>query len=122
MSDQWTHINGRLTQDPKDFTTSKGDLTKFGLAVTSGWGKDEDTVFYDVAVWNDGLRQFAKAQLYKGAPVAVDGPGSVNSYEGKDRLQIKAENIGLIHYGTRTKKGETVKAAPAADAADDLNF
>ncbi len=106
------------------------EIVKFSVVEEDGWGiKNEDGSYssppsrwYDVAVWNEGLQQFAKYELHKGKKVAVTGRYDTNTYQGKDRDQILADDIGIIQFGTRTRKGEKPQEVVSAGAASKLDF
>lgn len=78
-------LTGRLTKDPElSFTQGSGKaVTKFTLAVDSGYGDNKETAFIPVVVWNKAAEAVAN-NTKKGSKVLVQGKISTRSYDAKD--------------------------------------
>lgn len=133
---------GVVGKDPKQKTVGAQarTVTEFSLAVTTGYGDDNKPTWYDVSVWNEGLQESVKAELYKGAKVAVEGFYTVREYNGNQYPQLRASRVGLIEWlaktpfngaartATATTPGPAPAPRPAAPApaaaadSDDLPF
>lgn len=87
-------IAGNLGRDAEFKSTQSGDLCKFSVAVTTGWGDRKATTWWDVTKWGKGAEGLASI-LRKGAKVAVSGEISTREHEGKTYLQIRADHVTL---------------------------
>lgn len=106
----FTHIVGVVGKTPEAATAGEyGSVIKFPVAVQTGFNDEAETRWYDVTVWKDTLQDVVKAQVYKGAKVAVTGYAKTRQYEGKTFYQISGSRIGLIEY---LVPGVAVVAAP----------
>ena len=120
-------IIGNLTRDPETRTTSTGkDVCSFTVAVNRR-GKDTEADYFRVSAW-DKLADNCQRYLAKGRKVAVTGPVSIGTYDGKDgkthaNLEITARDVEFL-----TPKGEAAGARPETDDGytevddDDLPF
>jgi single-strand DNA-binding protein len=106
---------GVLGKDPKQKAAGNSGktVTEFTLAVTTGYGDDAKPTWYDVSVWNEGLQESVKSELYKGAKVAVEGFYSVREYNGVHYPQLRATRVGLIDWLQKTA-GTGSASAPTA--------
>ena len=108
------HIFGVVGKDPVVRQTSKSDVIGFSLAYSTGYDKEDETIWYDVSTFNEGLIESIKAEVYKGAKVAVEGFLSYREYNGKSYPQIMAVQVGLIEFLNRTKREGTFTPAGVA--------
>ena len=69
---------GNAVTDPEE--TKNGAATKFRFAMSDGYGDDAVTTFYDVVATKDPLREAIRAQVYKGAKLAIEGNEKVDNY------------------------------------------
>lgn len=105
---------GNVSRSPEAKETSKGTVVAFGIAVKTGYNDTDGPRWIDVSLWNEGLQQYALQNLHKGAKVAVEGFYSTREYNGKTYEQINGQQVGLVEWGTRTKRA----AAPVAVSED----
>ncbi len=118
-------IVGTVGRDPIVKTTTKGDIVKFSVAESDGFGEDKTTTWYEVAVWNEGLQEQiltgdnGRPTIYKGAAVAVQG--SVTVRDERYSPDVNAVRVGLVTWLQRSKLGEA-RPAPVAAPASDLDF
>lgn len=93
-------IIGNLTRDPETRTTSTGkDVCSFAVAVNRR-GKDAEADYFRVSVW-DKLADNCQRYLAKGRKVAVTGPVSIGTYDGKDgkthaNLEVTARDVEFL--------------------------
>lgn len=93
-------VIGNLTADPE---TPTEKLVKFTVA-DNGNRKDQKAIFHDVIVWTGPNAEFVKKFVKKGSAVAVTGTLEDNSYENKDGVtirknQVVAYNVGFAPMG-----------------------
>ena len=87
-------ISGRLGRDAELRTTNGDPVLGFTVAVDSRKGRDKVTNWWRVSLW--GKRGEALAQyLTKGSSVTVSGEFSLDEYDGKPQLNIRANEIAL---------------------------
>ncbi len=88
-------IAGRIGKDADLRNTPTGDsVCNFSVAVDQRKGHDTVTNWWRVSLW--GKRGEALAQyLKKGSSVTVQGEFTLDEYEGKPRLNIRANEIAL---------------------------
>lgn len=117
-----THITGNVGQDPKDFETSKGDNTKFSVAVTMRYGEDPITRWVNVTVWNEDLRRQVKAEVHKGTKIAIEGKLRTDrEYKGEKQYDLSATRIGLVKWFTREKR-ESAPAQSSSSSSESLGW
>lgn len=113
-------IIGNLTRDPETRTVSSGStVCSFTVAVNrrkTTNNQQPDADFFRVSAWNK-LGDICQRYLAKGRKVAVVGPVSVSSYDGKDgekrfSLDVTAEDVEFL-----TAKGEIQSDADDSGAA-----
>ena len=92
-------IAGRLGGDAEVRRTQGGDaVTSFSVAVDDRTGKEKPAVWFRCSLW--GKRGESLAQyLTKASKVAVSGELSVEVYEGKTQLNVRAEQVTLLGGG-----------------------
>ena len=94
-----THLIGIVGQNPTtEQAGTYGDVVKFSIAVSTGFTDESETIWYDVAVWKEGLQESVLANIYKGAKVAVTGYVKSREYNDKTYYSISGSRIGLIEY------------------------
>lgn len=114
-----THITGNVGQDPKDFETSKGDNTKFSVAVTMRYGEDPITRWVNVTVWDEDLRRQVHAEIEKGSKVAIEGKLRTDrEYKGEKQYDLSATRVGIVKWFVREKK-EWKPAAKQESSSDE---
>lgn len=87
---------GRLTKDPetKYFDGDKS-VTRFSLAVNSGFGENQDTTFFNCSAWNKtgkNIESFTK----KGSLVAVEGTMRSNKHEDKIYWELSVSQVRFL--------------------------
>lgn len=99
-------------------------IASFSLAVKSGYGDKEKTMWVRCALFGKRAEGKLPEYLVKGAQIAVSGELSLNEWTDKDgltktSLELNVDNLDLIGG----KKSENTPApTPSADYDDDLAF
>jgi len=75
---------GNLTRDAEVRDTKTSKVLKFGLAVNSKRGGDEEVLFLTVEMWGEKLVDALEKYLTRGKQVLVSGRLKMNEYETKD--------------------------------------
>lgn len=108
---------GRCGQDARVGVTQKG-VNYANVSIAASTGKDKSE-WFDVVAFDKQAEWLAKAT--KGSLLYVEGPVSINSYQGKDgtqktSLQVTGYQVRLL----QSKSSSDGFSAPAAD--DDVPF
>ena len=112
-------FTGNLGGDAEVKQLSGTSVANFSVAVKSGYGKYENTIWINCALWGKraegGLIQYLK----KGQNVAVHGELSVREYDKKDgskgySLEVNVSDVTLT--GGRDS-GSSASSNPSASAA-----
>ena len=111
-------LSGRLTRDPEQRFTGKGQgVTSFDVAVNrrykdavSGDWKD-NVVFVPISVWGP-MADRCKERLRKGSPVLVEGNLVSSEYTDKSGqkrkiIRVNARHVQFLFYGEGFEQGET---------------
>ena len=121
-------IAGKLGKDAELKTTQGGDqVLSFSVAVDQRNGREKSTNWYRVSLWGKRGESLAP-YLLKGASVTVIGEFSLSEYDGKQQLNVRANEIAL--QGGRSEAGQRQERAPAKqdagwggdDLSDDIPF
>lgn len=92
---QICYIAGSVGKDAVFKTTQNGkDFASFSVAVSTGWGENKQTTWWDVTKWGQGAQKLAD-MLVKGTKVAVSGEVSTREHDGRTYLQIRADHVTL---------------------------
>lgn len=113
---------GRLTRDPIEKETPAGPVVNFGIAENEGYGEDATVKFYDVAIWNSGLR--AKAlTLGRGHTVSITGrcTEKPSNDPAKPFRNLTADQVGIVTWFTRSadERGQQPQQAPVQTEAEE---
>lgn len=118
-------IAGRIGRDAEIRSTQNGDqVAGFTVAVDTRKGREKVTNWWRVSLW--GKRAEALSPyLVKGSSVTVTGEFSLEEYDGKPQLNIRANDIAL--QGGKADTGGSAsprrdEPAPARDLDDDVPF
>lgn len=88
-------FSGNLGRDCKPGNSGGTSVVNFTVAVKSGYGQNEQTLWLDCALWGkrgDSLQQY----LVKGQQVVVSGELGTREYEGKTYLTCRVNDISLV--------------------------
>lgn len=112
------NLTGRFVRDPelRKASNSDMDILKFTLAVNSGYGKNEKTIFVDCTAFGKAavtLNQWCG----KGSCVSVLGSLDCNEYTGKDGTKRKAWGMLVEQFEFRGGCKEEEKEVSEKDFA-----
>jgi len=107
-------ISGFLGQDPTKSTTKTGKtVTKFSVAVSSGFGDKRRTDWFDVNAWGK-LGEACATHIKKGSYVVVRGFLRNENFETKEGKKIKKDSLQALQVDWPPRG----KAEADADADD----
>lgn len=97
------------TKEVKDTT-----VTNFSVAVKTGWGDRESTLWVSCAIWGQRGEKLAQ-YLTKGSAVTVSGDVDVRAYSAKDgsakaEMTCNVQRVTLQGGGQKTEKSASDKA------------
>src|SRR5208282_6862875 len=101
-------LKGRLGKDPELKTTKTGkSVCTLRLAVSSGYGENKKTDWFDVVFWAS-LADLASKSLEKGQEILVTGKLVNREYTNKDNQKIRvteivANSLGYVEDRTENK-------------------
>lgn len=112
-------IAGRIGRDAELRSTNNGDqVAGFTVAVDSRKGREKVTNWWRVSLWGKRAESLSP-YLLKGASVTVTGEFSLEEYDGKPQLNIRANDIAL--QGGRAEQSERRDERPRQPAMADLD-
>ena len=96
-------------------TLPKGprDVLNFSLAVRTGWGEAERTIWYDCSLWGDRAAKLAP-YLLKGTRVLLSGSPDVRLFQKQDGTTSAALTVAVDDVEFIGDKPKPAEAAPAA--------
>ena len=115
---------GNLGKDCRLGNAGGTAVCNFALAVKSGYGDKEQTVWLDCALWGKRAEGKLPEYLTKGAQVAVSGELGTREHEGKTYLTLRVSDLTLIG-GKRDQAGVGNGAGDAGSQhslEDDIPF
>lgn len=119
-------ITGYLSRDAEQRQTRDGTaITNWNVPVKQGWGENERTNWFRVAIF--GKRADFAAKCRKGEFVAVTGELTIGEYDGKPQYEIRAADFQTVNMnkgdGSQGAPLNTSRQmAPADDLSDDIPF
>ena len=110
-------FSGNLGQDCKAGNIPSGSaVCNFTVAVKTGYGDKEQTLWIDCALWGKRAEGKLPDYLVKGCQVAISGELGTREHDGKTYLTCRVNSLDLI--GSRSETGNTQgQAAPKSQAA-----
>lgn len=114
-------FTGNLGKDCRKSATQSGAaVCGFTVAVKSGYGDKEQTLWIDCSLWGKKAEGRLPDYLLKGQQVAVSGELGTREHDGKTYLTCRVENIDLIGKPSSQPQQQPGKA-PADTGFDDFN-
>jgi len=114
-------LTGHLGRDAETkFLTNSTPVTRFTLAVTTGFGDKKLTSWYSCSAFGDRYQKIA-GYLTKGKPITVVGEPSNREYTtdaGVKRMNIQVRVNDIVLLGSRDDAPAHHGAAPAPQAED----
>lgn len=119
-------FTGNLGKECRKNTTQGGvSVLGFTVAVKSGFGKHEQTLWIDCSLWGKKAEGNLQAFLTKGQQVAISGELGTREHDGKTYLTCKVAEIDLVGGKPSESAAQVAPAesaaqvAPAGDNFDD---
>ena len=116
-------FSGNLGKDCRQGNAGGTDVCNFSVAVKSGYGDKQQTVWVDCAYWGKGGSAVAQ-YLTKGQGVAVTGELGTKEHEGKTYVTCRVDRLTLIgkkedrHFEPEPQPGQGEGVKPNTAAAD----
>ncbi len=111
--------SGYLGKQAESRTIQSGErVTNFSLAVSSGYGDKQKTLWLDCSAWGDRFTKLAEF-LPKGAHVHVAGELGTREHEGKTYLTLRVAEVKLLSKKDTAPRQQQAKPQPQADVVDD---
>lgn len=89
-------FTGNLGRDCRTGEVSGTAVCNFAVAVKSGFGDHEQTLWVDCALWGKQAASKLPDYLLKGQQVAVSGELGTKEHEGKTYLTLNVNSISLV--------------------------
>lgn len=88
-------VSGNLGRDARIGQAGNSAVANFSVAVKSGWGDKEQTVWVDCALFGRQAESKLVDYLKKGQNVIVSGEMGTREYEGKTYITLRVNTITL---------------------------
>lgn len=89
-------VTGNLGKDCRIGNAGGSAVCNFNVAVKSGYGDNEQTLWVDCALWGKQAESRLPDYLKKGQQVAVSGELGTREHDGKTYLTMRVSSIDLI--------------------------
>ena len=110
-------FTGNLGKDCRVGKAGNSTVCNFNVAVKSGFGNNEQTLWVDCALWGKQAESKLPEYLLKGQKVAVSGELGQREHEGKMYLTCNVNSIDL----TGDKGSTQAQPAPQQQAPEQQN-
>jgi single-strand DNA-binding protein len=123
-------FSGNLGRDCKTNNVGGTAVCNFAVAVKSGYGDKEQTLWLDCALWGKKAESRLPEYLLKGQQVVVSGELGTREHEGKTYLTCRVNDLSLVgkRDGANQQSAPVQQPAPAQqpqpsdDYDDDIPF
>lgn len=127
-------LTGNLGGDCKTSNVSGTAVANFSVAMKSGWGDKEQSIWLDCALWGRQAESGLIDYLVKGQQVALTGELGSREHDGKTYLTLRVGSIDLVggkqegQQARQSQQQQQQRPAPqpqngtANDYDDDLPF
>ena len=118
-------FTGNLGKDCRTGMAGSTSVCNFSVAVKSGWGDKEQTLWIDCALFGKQAEGRLPDYLIKGQQVAVSGELGTREHEGKTYLTCRVTGVDLVggksdqQQPAAPRQQQTAPPAAAADPFDD---
>ena len=89
-------FTGNLGNDCRMGQAGQSTVCNFTVAVKSGFGQSEQTLWIDCALWGKQAESKLPDYLVKGQQVAVSGELGTREHDGKTYLTCRVNSISLV--------------------------
>ncbi|TNE87042.1 MAG: single-stranded DNA-binding protein [Gammaproteobacteria bacterium] len=112
-------FSGNLGKDCRKSSTQNGTVVcGFPVAVKSGYGDNQQTVWVDCTIWGKRAETGLTSYLNKGQQVVVSGELGTREYEGKTYITCRVNDVDLVG-GKNEKPQQASQPQMASDSFDD---
>lgn len=111
---------GNLGKDCRTGSAGGTSVVNFPLAVKSGYGDNEQTVWLDCALWGKRAEGGLVQYLVKGQQVAICGELGTREHEGKTYLTCRLDDVTLV--GGKPGGQSQPQQSGGAPLDDDIPF
>ena len=109
-------FTGNLGKDCRLGTAGTSTVCNFNVAVKSGYGDKEQTLWIDCALWGKQAESRLPEYLTKGQQVAVSGELGSREHEGKTYLTLRVNSVDLVGGKSDAHAPQATQQAPAPQA------
>lgn len=106
-------VSGNLGRDARIGQAGNSAVANFSVAVKSGWGDKEQTVWVDCALFGRQAESKLVDYLKKGQNVIVSGEMGTREYEGKTYVTLRVNTITLGGSRNDSQGGGQQQSRPA---------
>jgi single-strand DNA-binding protein len=106
-------FTGNLGKDCRVGKAGNSTVCNFTVAVKSGFGNNEQTLWVDCALWGKQAESKLPEYLLKGQSVAVSGELGSREHEGKTYLTCNVNGIDLTGSKNAAQSPQSPQSAPA---------
>lgn len=89
-------FTGNLGRDCRVGNSGSSAVCNFAVAVKSGYGDKEQTIWVDCALWGKQAESRLPDYLIKGQQVAVSGEMGTRDHDGKTYITCRVASISLV--------------------------
>lgn len=98
-------FTGNLGKDCRIGNAGGTAVVNFNVAVKSGYGQNEKTLWIDCSLWGKQAESRLSEYLLKGQQVAISGELGDREHEGKTYLTCRVSSISLIGKRDDSQQG-----------------
>lgn len=111
---------GRLGKDSERKQISNGQMLKFSVGESVGWGEKKTTNWWNCSLFGKQAEGNLMDYLVKGAQVFITGEVSFSEYEGKTYNNLTIKHIELV--GSKPNQQQQNSGGGQSTLDDDLPF
>lgn len=113
---------GNLGQDCRKNEVNGTSVCNFSVAVKSGFGQYEQTLWLDCSLWGKAAESKLPDYLVKGQQVAVSGELSTQEKDGKTYLKLRCNSVDLVGGKSEVaQQSNPAQQGQAATVDDDID-
>lgn len=109
-------FTGNLGKDCRTGLAGSSTVCNFPVAVKSGFGQNEQTIWVDCALWGARAEGRLPDHLVKGQQVAVSGELGTREHEGKTYLTCRVSDVTLVGGKPGGQQAPAQQPQPQAQA------
>ena len=110
-------FTGNLGRDCRTGSAGNTAVCNFAVAVKSGYGDNEQTIWIDCALWGQRAEGRLPEFLKKGQQVAVSGELGTREHEGKTYLTCRVNDVSLVGGKPEQQAAPQQQSAPVQQPA-----